>query len=107
MTKFEEREKAFENHFHHKVDVNLAIKAKAYKMLGFWAAGLLGITNQEGVVNYAMELVIFEYDPSHQGTAIDKLMQDFAHGNLNVSRFDIEDKLEECKRQASAEIMGE
>ncbi len=107
MTKFEERAKAFENHFHHKVDVNLAIKAKAYKMLGFWAAGLLGITNQDEVVNYAMELVIFEYDHSHQGTAIDKLVQDFAQNNINVSRFDIEDKLEESKQQAYAEIMGE
>lgn len=107
MSKFEERGKAFENHFHHKVDVNLAIKAKSYKMLGFWAAYLLGIKSQDEAVNYALELVIFEYDPNHKGTAVDKLMRDFADNKVNLNRLDIEDKLEEFKQQAHAEIMGE
>ena len=56
MTTFEEREKAFEKKFAHDQELKFKAEARRNKMLGEWAAGLLGITG-EGVEDYVKAVV--------------------------------------------------
>ena len=42
MTTFDEREKAFENKFEHDMELQFKARARRNKMLGLWAAGLMG-----------------------------------------------------------------
>ena len=42
MTTFDEREKAFENKFEHDMELQFKARARSNKLLGLWAAGLLG-----------------------------------------------------------------
>ncbi|NBO19216.1 MAG: DUF1476 family protein, partial [Proteobacteria bacterium] len=47
MTTFDDRDKAFENKFAHDEELKFKIHARAVKLLGLWAAGLLGKNTQE------------------------------------------------------------
>jgi hypothetical protein len=107
MTNMQDRGRAIEAHHHHKSTLNINVKARAYKCLGLWASELLGITDPEKAMDYAMALVIFEYDPHHQGDAIDKIFLDFKSKNIDKDRYDIQDKLEELLVKAKQEIIGE
>lgn len=107
MTDMQGRGKAFEEHYHYKVDRNISIKAKSYKCMGLWVAEVLGILDADKAIDYAMELVIYEYDPKHEGNAIDKIMADFKKKGATYDRYDVEDKLEEFRQKARKEIVGE
>jgi hypothetical protein len=42
MTTFNEREKAFEKKYEHDQDLKFKVNARRNKLLGLWAAGLMG-----------------------------------------------------------------
>ena len=56
MTTFNDREKAFENKFAHDEEMQFMAAARRNKLLGLWAASLLGKTGEEAEA-YAMEVV--------------------------------------------------
>ena len=56
MTTFNDREKGFENKFAHDEEMQFKASARRNKLLGLWAASLLGKTGAEADA-YAMEVV--------------------------------------------------
>ena len=56
MTTFNDREKGFENKFAHDEEMQFRAHARRNKMLGLWAASLLGKTGEDADA-YAMEVV--------------------------------------------------
>jgi hypothetical protein len=56
MTTFSDREKGFENKFAHDEAMQFKAQARRNKLLGLWAAALLGKTGDEANA-YAMEVV--------------------------------------------------
>ena len=47
MTTFDSRENAFENKFAHDAELQFQVSARRNKLLGVWAAGLMGLTAAE------------------------------------------------------------
>ena len=56
MSTFDERESAFENKYAHDEEMQFRAIARRNKLLGLWAAGLLGKSGDDAM-NYAMEVV--------------------------------------------------
>ena len=56
MTTFDDRESAFENKFAHDEEMKFRAEARRNKLVGLWAADLLGKTGQDAT-DYALAVV--------------------------------------------------
>ncbi len=67
MSTFNDREKAFENKFAHDAEMQFKADAKRNKLLGLWAAELLGRSGDEAA-DYAKEVVKSYFsEAKHEG----------------------------------------
>lgn len=66
MTTFDERKRGFENKFAHDEEMQFKAIARGNKLLGLWAAGLLGKSGDEANT-YAMSVVKADFEePGHE-----------------------------------------
>jgi hypothetical protein len=66
MTTFNDREKGFENKFAHDAEMQFKALARGNRLLGLWAANLLGKTGAEADA-YAMEVMKADFaEPGHE-----------------------------------------
>ncbi len=103
MTTFDEREQAFENKFKHDQELLFRIRARRAKLLGLWAADLLGLKGAEAQA-YAMQAV--DTDLEHVGSTelIDKIHRDLEQRGLDYSRHRVEREANELLENARAMI---
>ena len=77
MTSFDEREKAFEKKFEHDMELQFKAHARKNKMLGLWAAGLMGKQGADAE-NYARDIVMADFEEPGDQDVVRKLMRDLA-----------------------------
>ena len=66
MTSFDDRESAFENKFAHDEEMKFRAEARRNKLLGLWAAELMGKTGDDANA-YAIEVVKADFEePGHE-----------------------------------------
>lgn len=75
MTTFDEREKAFENKFAHDAEMQFRAEARRNRLLGIWAAGLLGKSGAEAD-SYAREVVKADFHEAGDADVFRKLQSD-------------------------------
>lgn len=75
MTTFDERESAFENKFAHDAEMQFKAEARCNKLLGLWAAELMGKTGAEAEA-YAREVVAADFEEAGHDDVIRKVMGD-------------------------------
>ncbi|MFO1142437.1 MAG: DUF1476 domain-containing protein [Amaricoccus sp.] len=75
MTTFNDREKAFENKFAHDEEMLFKAAARRNRLLGLWAASLLGKTGAEADA-YAMEVVRADFVEIGHDDVVRKLVAD-------------------------------
>ena len=61
MTTFKDRENAFENKYAHDAEMQFKAEARRNKLLGLWAAGLMGKTGADADA-YAKEVVKSDFE---------------------------------------------
>jgi hypothetical protein len=61
MTTFDDREHAFENKYAHDAEMQFKAEARRNKLLGLWAATLLGKTGDDALA-YAKEVVKADFE---------------------------------------------
>ena len=61
MTTFDDREHAFENKFAHDAEMQFKAEARRNRLLGLWAAELLGKTG-DAAAAYAIEVVKSDFE---------------------------------------------
>jgi hypothetical protein len=61
MSSFSDRENAFENKFAHDADMQFKAEARRNKLLGLWAAGLLGKSGEDAA-EYAREVIKSDFE---------------------------------------------
>ena len=61
MSTFDDREKAFENKFAHDAEMQFKADARRNKLLGLWAAGLMG-KDGDAADQYAQEVVKSDFE---------------------------------------------
>lgn len=103
MTTFDERENAYENKFVHDEDLRFKATARRNKLLGLWAAGLLGKTG-DAADAYAREVIIAEMEEEGDEDVFRKVSGDLGDKASEATiRGKMSDLLAEAKRQVLTE----
>jgi hypothetical protein len=77
MTPFDKREEGFEKQFAHDEELRFKAMARRNKMLGIWAAGLLGKSGVDAET-YAKEVVLADFEESGDNDVVRKVVKDLA-----------------------------
>ncbi len=77
MTTFDKREEGFEKQFAHDEELRFKAVARRNKMLGLWAAGLLGKSGVEAET-YAKDVLLAEFDEGGDEAIVRKVVKDLA-----------------------------
>jgi hypothetical protein len=75
MTSFDERGAAFEAKFAHDAELQFNVRARRNKLLGLWAADLLGKTGDD-TTTYAAEVVKSDFEEAGDEDVYRKLAAD-------------------------------
>ncbi len=103
MSTFDEREHAFENKFAHDAEMQFKADARRNKLLGLWAAGLLGKTGSEAT-EYAKEVVKSDFEEAGHEDVYRKVAGDLGD---KADEKTIRAKMAELMIEAKAQIMSE
>ena len=106
MTTFDEREKAFEKKFEHDQDLQFKTTARKNKLLGLWAAGLMGKSGADAEA-YAKEVVVADLDKPGDSDVIEKLVKDLAAAGKPMEERTIRRQAERLLAEAKAQITEE
>ena len=101
MTTFDDREQAFEGKFAHDQEMQFKAEARRNKLIGLWAAGLLGKSGDDAEA-YAIEVIKSDFEEAGHEDVIRKLSGDLGD---KATESEIRDKLRECLSQAKAQLM--
>ena len=75
MSKFDERQRSFESKFAHDEDLKFKATARRNKLLGLWAAELLGKRGEDAEA-YAKEVVRADFEEAGHEDVVRKLTAD-------------------------------
>ena len=106
MTTFNEREKAFEKKYEHDQDLKFKVNARRNKLLGLWAAGLMGKSGADAEA-YAKDVVLADYEKPGDSDVIEKLVKDLATAGKPMEEHTIRKQAERLAAEAKAQIMTE
>ena len=101
MTTFDKREEGFEKKFAHDEELRFKAIARRNKLLGLWAAGLLG-KNGPDADAYAKEVVLADFEEAGDNDVVRKVVKDL--DGKGVSEQDIRAKMAELLAQAVKQI---
>jgi hypothetical protein len=76
-TTFDKRKEGFEKQFAHDEELRFKALARRNKVLGLWAAGLLGKTGADAEA-YAKEVVLADFEEAGDNDVLRKLAKDLA-----------------------------
>jgi hypothetical protein len=99
-TTFDKREEGFEKQFAHDEELRFKAMARRNKMLGLWAAGVLGKSGDDAEA-YAKEVVLAEFESGDKDVA-HKVIKDL--GPKGVTEEQIRKRMTELLAEAVAQI---
>ena len=103
MTTFDDRENAFEAKFAHDAEMQFKAEARRNKLVGLWAAGLLGKSG-DAAAAYAVEIVKSDLEEPGIEDVVRRLVADLA-GLADEAT--IRAKMGEMLSVAKAQLMDE
>ena len=106
MTTFDKREDAFEKKFAHDAELQFKAGARRNKLLGLWAAGLLGKVGAEAEA-YAKTVVAADFEEAGDADVFRKIRRDFDAAGVTQSDHQIRRTMDETMQTAIAQIRSE
>ena len=103
MTTFDDRENAFENKYAHDAEMQFRAEARRNKLVGLWAAGLLG-KSADDAAEYAMSVVQADCEEAGIEDVVRKVAADLAG---KASADDVRAKMAELLPVAKSQLMTE
>ncbi|WP_433989034.1 hypothetical protein SuNHUV7_31310 (plasmid) [Pseudoseohaeicola sp. NH-UV-7] len=103
MTTFDERENAFEAKYAHDADMQFKADARRNKLLGLWAAELMGLSG-EAAANYAKEVVKSDFEEAGHEDVFRKVSGDLGD---KANEATIRAQMAKLMAEAKAQIMTE
>ncbi len=103
MSTFEDRENAFENKFAHDAQMQFKAEARRNKLLGLWAAELMGKSGDEAEA-YAKEVIKSDFQEAGDDDVLRKVAGDLSG---KASDDEIRQKMTELMSAAKAQLMDE
>ena len=102
MTTFDDRERAFEAKYAQDQDLQFQITARRNRLLGRWAADLMGLTEVEADA-YAKDVIRADFEEAGDEDVIRKLLGDLTSAGVDIDEAQIRDALHgkqvEARRQ--------
>jgi len=101
MPSFDDREKGYEAKYSHDQELNFKITVRRNKLLGLWAAGLLGTSGADADA-YAKEVIASDFEKKGEDDIVDKVAADLKGKGHDVEA--VRRKLHQLGDQAAAEL---
>ena len=102
MTQFDDRERAFEAKFARDEEMQFRVLARRNRLLGEWAAALMGLTEAEAEA-YAKEVIHTDFEEAGDEDVIRKLLGDLTSAKVEIDedriRTTLDHKMVEARRQ--------
>ena len=106
MTTFDKRKDAFENKFAHDEALRFKAEARRNKLLGQWAADLLGKTGADAE-EYVKSIIVADFEEAGDDDVFRKVRADFDAGGVEQSDHQIRRTMDELLNQAMQEVSEE
>ena len=106
MTDFKDRERGEETKFAFDQETAFKVAARRNRLLGEWAAGLMGLTEEETDA-YKKAVVQADFEEAGDEDVVRKLLGDLTAAECDVSEGDIRAKLDECSVEARRQFMSD
>ena len=103
MTTFNDRERGFENKFALDQDQEFKAGARRNRLLGEWAAGLMGLEGDR-VAEYAKAVIKSDFELPGDDDVLRKVFEDLKGSGVNTSEGDVRMKMDELLAKAREAI---
>ena len=103
MTTFNDRERGFESKFALDQEQEFKAGARRNKLLGHWAAGLMGL-NADHVNDYAKAVVKSDFELPGDEDVLRKVFEDLKGSGVTITEGDVRMKMDELLAQAREQI---
>lgn len=102
MSTFDDRESGFEAKFAHDEEMQFKAQARANKLLGLWAAGLMGLSGAEASA-YAASVVKADFEEAGHEDVYRKVSGDLG---AKANEATIRSQMIECLAAAKAQLLS-
>ncbi len=106
MTTFDRREDAFESMFAHDAELQFKAYARRNKLLGLWAAALLGKSGDDAL-EYAKVVVASDLEHAGHEDVFRKIREDFDEAGVSQSDHQIRRTMDELLARAKEQVRTE
>ncbi len=106
MTTFDDREKKYEGAFAHDAALRFKAEARRNKLLGLWAAELMG-KQGEAADAYAKEVIKSDLEEAGDDDVFRKIRGDFDDANVDQSDHQIRRHMDEFMAEAMKQIKND
>ena len=103
---FDERKTAAEAKFKHDEEFKFKVMARRNKLLGLWAAELLGLDN-DAAASYAKEVVVSDFDEPGDDDVLRKVLGDLQGKRIETSEHIVRKEMDSLLSVARDQVMSE
>ena len=104
MTTFDDRERAFENMYARDQEMQFKILARRNRLLGHWAAKLMGLTDVEAD-SYAKDVVRADFEEAGDEDVVRKILGDLTSAGVECDESRIREALAHKSVEARRQLM--
>ena len=104
MTTFDDRERAFETKFAHDEELRFRVIARRNRLLGAWAARLMGLSDAEADA-YAKDVIRADFEEAGDEDVIRKLLGDLTAAGVDTDDSKIREAVAHKEAEARRQIM--
>ena len=103
MSDFDDRRRGQETKFQLDQELEFKAQARRAKLVGLWAAGLMGLSGEEADA-YAKSVVIADLEEAGTEDLFRKIRADFDGASVQLSDHQIRSKMEEALAEARESV---
>jgi hypothetical protein len=103
MSQFDDRKRAQETKFQLDQDLEFKAQARRAKLVGLWAAGLMGLSGDEAEA-YAKSVVVADLEEAGVEDVFRKIRADLDMHSVQLSDHQIRAKMDEALAEARASV---
>ena len=103
MSQFDERKSAEESNYVRNEELDFKVVARRNKLLGMWAAGLMGLEG-DAASDYAKSVVVADFEEAGEDDVFRKVKGDLHAKGLDTSDHQIRREMESLLETARAQL---
>lgn len=106
MAQFDDREKAAESQFSHNKELEFKATARRNKLLGLWAAGLMGLEGETAGA-YARQVIESDFEEAGDEDVYRKVKGDLDEKGCDQSEHQVRRQMEDLMVEALSQVKAE